>query len=224
MDVGHTGRQQPGGNVQRPIQYNPVQGITYTANSAFGTAGTLLGGAGEYVVYNGTGTSATVTNLGANNLTYYVAVYEYSASAGPVYNTAAPATDAFPGPGVITGAKLLAFTNNIPINGAVPVRLVATFSTGDTSDQTANATWVSSDTTIASVNTAGVVSGVANGTATITGTFGSYSPTYKYYRAHPRLYRQLRRHTGLCRQWAARLGLGRPVFELRRRAWSQQGQ
>ena len=32
---------------RQPIQYNPVQGITYTANSAFGTAGTLLGGAGE---------------------------------------------------------------------------------------------------------------------------------------------------------------------------------
>jgi hypothetical protein len=157
------------------MQYNPAQGITYTANSAFGTAGTLLGGAGEYVVYNGTGTSVTVTNLAANNLTYYVAAYEYSA--GPVYNTASPATNAFPGPGVITGAKLLAFTNNIPINGAVAVQLVATFSTGDTSDQSANATWLSSDPTIASVNAAGVVSGVANGTATITGTFGSYSPT-----------------------------------------------
>jgi hypothetical protein len=158
-----------------PMQYSPAQGITYTANSAFGTAGTLLGGAGEYVVYNGTGISVTVTNLGANNLTYYVAVYEYSA--GPVYNTAHPATNAVPGPGVITGAKLVAFTNNVPINGAVAVQLVANFSTGDSSDQSANATWLSSDPTIASVNTAGVVTGVANGTATITGTFGSYSPT-----------------------------------------------
>jgi hypothetical protein len=158
-----------------PMQYNPAHGITYTANSAFGTAGTLLGGAGEYVVYNGTGTSVTVTNLGANNLTYYVAVYEYGA--GPVYNTASPATNAFPGPGVITGAKLVAFTNNIPVNGAVVVQLIANFSTGDTSDQSANSAWVSSDPTIASVNNAGVVSGVASGTATITGTFGSYSPT-----------------------------------------------
>ena len=118
-----------------------------------------------------------MTNLGANNLTYYVAVYEYSATSGTVYNTAAPAIGVFPGPGAITGATLSAFTNNIPINGAVPVRLVASFSTGDTSDQTTNASWLSSDTTIASVDTAGVVSGVANGTATITGTFGSYSPT-----------------------------------------------
>ena len=118
-----------------------------------------------------------MTNLGANNLTYYVAVYEYSATSGTVYNTAAPVPRAFPGPGAITGATLSAFTNNIPINGAVPVRLVASFSTGDTSDQTTNASWLSSDTTIASVDTAGVVSGVANGTATITGTFGSYSPT-----------------------------------------------
>jgi Bacterial Ig-like domain (group 2) len=161
----------------RPIQYNPVQGITYPANPGYGTAGTRLGGAGEYVVYSGSGTSVTVTNLGANNLTYYAAVYEFSTASPPVYNTASPATNAFPGPGVITGASLSAFTNNIPIGGAVPVVLTANFSTGDTSDQTANATWTSSDPTIASVNAAGVVTGVTNGTVTITGTFGAFSPT-----------------------------------------------
>ena len=161
----------------RPIQYNPVQGITYTANSTFGTAGALLGGAGEYVVYNATGTSVTVTNLGANILTYYVAVYEYGAAAPPVYNTATPAALPFAGPGIVTNATLSAFTNSIPANGALPVQLIASYSTGDTGDQTANATWLSSDTTIASVNAAGVVTGVTNGTATITGTFAGFSPT-----------------------------------------------
>jgi hypothetical protein len=136
-----------------------------------------LGGAGEYVVYNGTGTSVTVTNLGANILTYNVAAYEYSAAAPPVYNTAAPATNAFAGPGIVTGATLSAFTNNIPVNGAIPLLLTASYSTGDTDDQSANATWLSSDPTIASVNTAGVVTGVTNGTATITGTFAGFSPT-----------------------------------------------
>ena len=162
---------------RQPIQYNPVQGITYTANSTFGAAGALLGGAGESVVYSGTGTSVTVTNLGANILTYYVAVYEYGAAAPPVYNTATPATLPFAGPGIVTGATLSAFTNNIPVNGAIPLLLMASYSTGDTNDQSANATWLSSDTTIASVNAAGVVTGVTNGTATITGTFAGFSPT-----------------------------------------------
>ncbi len=162
---------------RQPIQYNPVQGRTYMANPGFGTPSTRLGGAGEYVVYAGTGTSVTVTNLGANNLVYYVAVFEYSSSSGPVYNTASPATNAYPGPGIITGASLSAFTNTIPINGALPLRLMANFSTGDTSDQTINATWASSDPTVAVVNDAGVVTGITNGTATITGSFGTYSPT-----------------------------------------------
>ena len=162
---------------QRPVQYNPVNGITYTANSTFGATGSLLGGAGEYVVYHGSGNSVTVTNLGANIFTYYVAVYEYSGSAPPVYNTAAPATNAFAGPGVVTGARVTAYTNSIPINGAVLVQLIASFSTGDTGDETANTTWSSSDPTIALVNAAGVVTGVTNGTATITGAFATFSPT-----------------------------------------------
>jgi hypothetical protein len=162
---------------KRPIQYNPVQGITYTANAAFGTAGTLLGGAGEYVVYSGTGSSVTVTNLGANIVTYYAAVYEYTPAPSPVYNTAAPATNAFVGPGIVTGAALSIPTNSLPLNGAVVARLIARYSTGDTDDQSANTTWVSSDSTIASVNAAGVVSALTNGTATITGSFVNFSPT-----------------------------------------------
>ena len=42
---------------RRPIQHNPVNGLTYVANSTFGQAGALLGGGGEFVVYNGGGNS-----------------------------------------------------------------------------------------------------------------------------------------------------------------------
>ena len=161
------------------IQHNPVQGITYNASAGFGNPGTLLGGAGEYVVYNGTGNSVTVTNLGANNITYNVAVFEYTNDVnGPVYNTASPATNSFPGPGVINQVRMVAASTNLPTGGATALRLLADFSTGETdSDQTANATWSSSDPTVANVNAVGVVSGLSTGSATITATFGSFQPS-----------------------------------------------
>src|SRR5439155_2244506 len=95
----------------------------------------------------------------------------------PIYNTAAPVTNNFAGPGVITGATLVANKNNIPINGAVALQLLANFSTGETSDQTVNTTWSSGDGSVATVNAAGVVSGIATGTTTITANFGPFSPS-----------------------------------------------
>jgi hypothetical protein len=159
------------------IQVNPVQGLAYTADTAFGASDALMGG-GQSVVYAGTGNSVTVTNLGANNTTYAVAVYEFTNNAGVTnYNTISPATNFFVGPGVITSAFLVVPTNNIPVQGAVNVRLFASFSTGQTSDQTVNAVWMTSDATIATVDAAGTVSGIANGSVTLTGTFGPFAPT-----------------------------------------------
>lgn len=160
------------------IQHNPIQGVTYNASSTFGDPNGRLGGGNEYAVYNGTGTSVTVTNLGADNLTYDVAVYEYVAGPSPVYNTASPATNRFFGPGVINAVSLSVPANNIPVNGAVKVQLLATFSTGESNiDQSFNASWSTSDATIANVDALGTVSGVAIGTATITATFGTFNPS-----------------------------------------------
>ena len=52
----------------------PVDGANYTANSVFGLAQSQIGSG--YVVYNGSGSSVTVTNL-ASGQTYHVAVFEY---------------------------------------------------------------------------------------------------------------------------------------------------
>ena len=52
----------------------PVDGATYTASATF-ASGTQIG-TGNYVVYDGIGTSVAVTGLTASH-TYYVAVYEY---------------------------------------------------------------------------------------------------------------------------------------------------
>ena len=59
------------------IAGTPGNGATYSANSSFGSGSVL--NAGEFVVYNGTGTSVTVTNL-AVSTTYFFRVFEYSCS------------------------------------------------------------------------------------------------------------------------------------------------
>jgi len=156
------------------IQINPVQGRTYSANSAFGGSNALMG-AGQSVVFSGTGNSVTVTNLGANNVNYTVAVYEYTNTGSAIiYNTASPTTNVFAGPGIITAANLKVPKNDIPLAGATKVGLIASFSTGETSDQTASTSWSTSDPTIATVDAFGTVTGITNGIATITGTFGPF--------------------------------------------------
>lgn len=66
-----------------PVNSSPVSGVAYTANAAFGS-GQLLG-TGNYVVYNGLGTSVNVTGLSpATN--YYFSVFEYNTTLGsPCY-------------------------------------------------------------------------------------------------------------------------------------------
>ena len=161
------------------IQHNPVNGMVYNATNVFGNNSTLLDGAGEYVVFNGTGNSVTVTNLGANIFRYNVAVFEYTNNGSSmVYNTAQAVTNSFVGPGVINSVNLVVASTNIPVNGATALQLLANFSTGQSNvDETALATWASSAPSVATVSTAGTVSGVASGSTWITGTFGSFSPS-----------------------------------------------
>jgi len=57
------------------INSTPLNGTAFNANSSFG-AGDLID-AGTYVVYNGTESNVTITDL-LKNYTYYFAVYEYN--------------------------------------------------------------------------------------------------------------------------------------------------
>lgn len=68
------------------VNSNPVNGVTYTANSAFGSGSQI--GTGNYVVKLGSG-PVTVTGL-TENTTYHVAVYEFFNPS--TYNTNSPAT------------------------------------------------------------------------------------------------------------------------------------
>lgn len=68
----------------------PVDGTTYIAHAAFGS-GTEIG-TGNFVVYNGPGSSVNITGL-SSSTTYHVAVYELNGSAGTEnYLTTTPAT------------------------------------------------------------------------------------------------------------------------------------
>lgn len=60
---------------------DPVNGITYNADAAYGIGSPCGGG---FVVYNGTGTSVNVTNL-TSSTTYYYAIYEFNACDGGNY-------------------------------------------------------------------------------------------------------------------------------------------
>lgn len=65
-----------------PVDVNPVNLVSYTGNSAFGS-GTQIG-SGNYAVLAGNGTGVTVTNL-VPSTTYHLAIFEYNGSNGPVY-------------------------------------------------------------------------------------------------------------------------------------------
>lgn len=62
-----------------PVTGVPVNGMDYTANSAFGTPAALFTTPDEYVVYRGTGNSGSITNLEPAS-TYYLAVFEFNGS------------------------------------------------------------------------------------------------------------------------------------------------
>jgi endonuclease I len=62
-----------------PVAEIPANGTTYVADPVFGLGDEL--GADEYVVYNNSGSSVTISNLVAGQ-TYYVSVFEYNCSAG----------------------------------------------------------------------------------------------------------------------------------------------
>ena len=76
-----------------PVDANPVELISYKSNAAMHYRGineASIIGDGNFVVYKGTSSSFTITNLYPDS-TYYFAAFEYNGSSGPVYLTTNPA-------------------------------------------------------------------------------------------------------------------------------------
>jgi hypothetical protein len=65
------------------VNSDPVSGTSYTSNATFGSGSQI--GSGNFVVYQGTGTSVNVTGL-LPNTPYHFAIYEYNSS-GTCFNT-----------------------------------------------------------------------------------------------------------------------------------------
>lgn len=119
------------------IEEFPVNGTSYPANSAFGTAGTEL--ADAYVVFNGSGNSVDLTNLELGVI-YHVAIFEYSCN-GILYLTSD--FPVFNFQTVAAPAMLIQPSNNITFatNAAIPSVPVV---------RTVSGTTLSSDITITS--------------------------------------------------------------------------
>ncbi len=66
-------------SVGAPVSSFPVDGVSYSAGSIFGSGSNL--GNNNYVVYGATGNNVTVTTLNANK-TYYFAIFEYNGLGG----------------------------------------------------------------------------------------------------------------------------------------------
>lgn len=87
---------------QAPVG-QPVAGAPYAANAAFGLGDSLA--AGEYAVYNGTGTNVGLTNLQLGT-TYYYAVYEANGTGcAASYLLGAPLTGSFAIPACVVAAR-----------------------------------------------------------------------------------------------------------------------
>lgn len=68
------------------VSGTPTSGTAYTADAAFGLGNTIA--ANEFVVYNGTGNSVSVSGLDCGK-TYHIKVYEYNTT-DVCYNTTSP--------------------------------------------------------------------------------------------------------------------------------------
>lgn len=96
----------------------PVDGTIYTANTLFGAGSTLA--ATEYVVYNGSGSSVTVTGLNPKTQ-YCIKIYEYNGClVAPIYlspsTATACATTLCPEPSVSASAASLGSITSATMN------------------------------------------------------------------------------------------------------------
>jgi hypothetical protein len=107
------------------VDANPVDGTSYTANTTWESGSEI--GTGNYVVYNGTGSSVTVTGLDANTV-YHVAVYEFNGSSGSQnYLTTSPAT----GNRTTLQAEPTTQTSALAVNGATSTSLNLSWTSGN---------------------------------------------------------------------------------------------
>jgi len=156
---------------QGPILQQPVNGSNYVANAVFGSGDDL--GQSNYVAYVGSGTSVTLTGV-TPTIPYTVAVYSYSGSM--VYAISnAPVATAAPQGNPIGIAVTYGTTNAVATDDTIQVAVKLLFDTGGSIDVTAGSTFSSAGSSVASVSTSGLASGLTAGVAAITANYSTYS-------------------------------------------------
>ena len=156
-----------------PVSEQPYFGFLSTADSRFGF-GTDLG-SGNYVVYRAVGTNVTVTGLVPGHV-YYAAVYSYAGSgATKVFNQQTTAIGSLPA-GTLIGISSSLPGNGIPRGGIGLPAVHALYTGGGSGEISSLVDLASSDPNVVAV-TNGVLTGLANGTSTITVSFQGFTNT-----------------------------------------------
>lgn len=155
----------------QPVSMQPNYGTNYTGSAVFGS-GSHLGGS-NYVVYAGSGTNVTVTNL-LGGQTYYATVYSYTGSgASTIYNLADAPSASRAAPGVVQSISL-STPSPLVFTGSGQASVFASYLSGVVANVSSNATYTSSASNIVTVSTSGLLTGVGVGNATITATYQGF--------------------------------------------------
>ncbi len=161
-----------------PVADTPLYGTTYIANPVFGTGNEM--GPDEFVVYNNSGSSVTVSNLIADQ-TYYISVFEYNClPASEIYlsppaSSSQVASDMLPAnSGTISGPAIVCQGQN-SVSYSVPAinyatSYIWTLPAGATGTSTTNEITVNFDESAVSGNiTVKGTNAFGNGTASVKG-------------------------------------------------------
>ena len=113
---------------------NPIDANAYTASSDWNNKGTQLGTSGYYCIYDGTGSTVTVTNL-ADATAYYVQVFDYNSDVTPTaatinYYTATATGN--PGNSITLSSDLSAHAASFTAVAASTISLTLSFSAAST--------------------------------------------------------------------------------------------
>ena len=150
------------------VNADPQSGTSYTANATFGSGSEI--GTGNFVVYDGTGTSVTVTGLNAGT-TYYFALYEYN-------NTdVCYLTPALTGNGTTNGPPTVVTNNMQSIGSTSAVASGEVVSENGSTVTERGFCWSTSPNPDLSGNH--ITSG--SGTGSFTGTLTGLTPSTTYY-------------------------------------------
>ena len=150
----------------------PIYGNTYSANAAYGSGQNL--GNSNYVVYSGSGSSVTISNL-IPGVLYYATVYSYSAG-GATYNLQAPPTGSQLAPGTVQSVSLQVSTP-IQYGATSQATVTADYGQGVLANVTPYSSFSSSAPDVINVSSPGLLQAIGFGSSLITAAYQDHQDT-----------------------------------------------